>query len=259
MEFKVLGCSGSEAPGVHPCSFMLGDTILFDAGSAARLLSIETQRNLKTIYLTHAHLDHTKDLVFMGENVFDPLRHTITLSAHKKVLAAIHKHLFNGVIWPDFTKLPTPQRPVFRFVPITAGSIMTIENVSADPVTVEACEVNHPGPTMGYLISGPKNRLLYTGDTGPTEAIWQLAAERQVDHILLETSLPNRLVSLAMRARHLTTDLLKEELQKIDNPRVKIHIYHLKAPYQEEVERELAEVSDGRIRLLRAGGSFSIA
>ena len=50
MLLRVLGCSGSEAPGQHHCSFLIDETVLLDMGCAASELSIEKQYGITDIF-----------------------------------------------------------------------------------------------------------------------------------------------------------------------------------------------------------------
>ena len=264
IHFKVLGCSGSEVHGVHPCSFLLGDSVLFDAGSAATCLTLDQQNKVDTIFLSHSHLDHVKDLAFIAENVFGKRQHPIEVCAAPAVLQAIREHLFNAKIWPDFTELPSDNQPVMRFRDIEAKKSIDINSLPGTKTF--AVEVNHPGPTYGYIIEGDKGRVVYVGDTGPTEEIWQVLNELPgVDHVLLETTFPNRLGSLANVSQHLTVEMMAEEMKKLKHSEATFHIYHTKLPYHEEVLRELHEcfgdqfADNGKVRLLKPGDSFEIA
>ena len=76
--------------------------------------------------------------------------------------------------------------------------------------------------------------------------------------MLIETSFPNRLDSLANAAQHLTPALLQEELKKIKGENLAIHVYHIKVPYFEEVKKEVAALDDSRIHVLADGTTFTI-
>ena len=258
INLKVLGCSGSETSEERPCSFLLGDSVLLDAGSVARALPIEAQRKIRAIYLTHCHLDHIKDLAFLAENVFNGLDQTITIFAHADVITAIRTHFLNNVIWPDFSALPSSKTPLFAYQPVTLGEDRPF--IGLDGVQFEAVQVNHPGPTVGYLVKGQKNTVAYVGDTGPTEAIWQ-AMNRcdNLSDVFLECSFPNEFEHLANKSLHLTSAMLPAELDKLQAKDVRIHIYHLKAPYRQRIEREIAELNNPRLRILAAGDEFQIS
>ena len=47
------------------------------------------------------------------------------MHALPETLTALRQHIFNGVIWPDFTRLPSAEHPVLEFLPFgdrTVGS-----------------------------------------------------------------------------------------------------------------------------------------
>jgi cAMP phosphodiesterase len=43
-----------------------------------------------------------------------------------ETLAALRAHIFNGVIWPDFTRLPSAEHPMLSLVPIAVGEVLEI-------------------------------------------------------------------------------------------------------------------------------------
>ena len=62
MKIEVLGASGSASKGCRLTSLLINDTIALDAGSLAQTLTIERQEAVRSILLTHSHLDHTLGL-----------------------------------------------------------------------------------------------------------------------------------------------------------------------------------------------------
>ncbi len=58
MKVKVLGCSGSEAIGRMPPGFLVNDAIMPHAGTITAALSIDAQRKITDILISHPHLDH---------------------------------------------------------------------------------------------------------------------------------------------------------------------------------------------------------
>jgi ribonuclease BN (tRNA processing enzyme) len=121
--------------------------------------------------------------------------------------------------------------------------------------TVCAYPVSHTVPAVGYVVSDKKGRsLLYTGDTGPTEAIWQ--AQPGVNAAIVEVSLPNSMAGLALKTGHLTAKLLKKELAKLRVLPEKIFITHPKPQYMGRITKEIEELNDKgkmKIRILKSG------
>jgi len=183
MKVKILGCSGSETIGHKPPGFLVNDTVMLDAGTITAALSIEAQSRITDILISHTHLDHIKSLLFLADNIIGRVKKPVNIRAVPKVIDAIKKHLMNDIIWPDFTKIPTPQNPVLAYKPLLAGAA-----VSVGGLKVKAVPANHPVPAVGFLVSDGKSSFLYSADTGPNEALWKEAARaRNLRAIIVDT------------------------------------------------------------------------
>src|ERR1035437_4423145 len=113
MKLRVLGCSGAELPDFRPPAFLLDDQLLLDAGTIGSVLSEKEQWNIHTIFITHSHLDHIRSIPALADNIIiRNQKHTVSVRSTAEVVAAMQDHLFNDVIWPDFTKIPTDENPV---------------------------------------------------------------------------------------------------------------------------------------------------
>lgn len=253
MNLRVLGCSGSDLPGQHLASFLLEKSILLDAGSVTSALELAEQARIEHIFVTHPHLDHIKDILFLADNLIEFFAgsNRLPLQIHglPDVLDAIATHLLNDTIWPDFTVIPE-KSPVLTYAPMTPGVPVTIGDVS-----IATWPVNHARAASGYVIwkgNGAQN-LAYTGDTGPCDAWWRYCNDLPfpIQNLITEASFPSELESLANASRHLTPKLLRTELAKLQaKPRV--FIYHMKAPFAPKIEEELRqELSGHAYQLLR--------
>jgi len=245
MNLRVLGCSGSDLPGHNLTSFLVNDTVLLDAGTVTSALDLAAQARIEHIFVSHPHLDHIKDILFLADNLIEFFagknRPPLQIHGLPEVLDAIAAHLLNDTIWPDFTVIPE-NSPVLTYAPMTPG-----EPVVLDGLTVATHPVNHAKAASGYVLwedGGAKN-LAYTGDTGPCDAWWRFcdALPFPLRHLITEASFPSDMEALATASKHLTPRLLHAELAKLHaNPEV--HIYHMKAPFaaqiEDELERELA-------------------
>ena len=109
MNIRVLGCSGAIAAGYQTTAFLLDDDVLLDAGTGVGLLSLEALARIDHICLSHSHLDHILGIPLLADAVLR-LRHAagrppVQVHALPETLDALRQHVFNGVIWPDFTRL----------------------------------------------------------------------------------------------------------------------------------------------------------
>ena len=250
MQLKVLGSAGSVTPEGQTCSFLVGERMVFEMGSAASVLSIAAQCRIDDVFLTHAHLDHVKDLAFLAENVFGGRDVPVNVRGLPATLETFANHIMNGAVWPDFTALPSPENPTLRYVPVEPG-----RTIKVGGLRVTAVEVNHPGGCVAYVLDSGAGALVLCGDTGPTDALWQFVNEAgaQVRGIMIETSFPDRLHALADVSGHLTPALLGAELCKLDRRDIPVHICHIKAPTRDETVAELAALGDERVRVLEPG------
>jgi ribonuclease BN (tRNA processing enzyme) len=111
-----------------------------------------------------------------------------------------------------------------------------------------------------FLINGPRGSLLYSGDTGPTTHLWDvLNALPPVDLLLLEVSFPNRELTLATLSGHHTpatalADLKKYRALSVTN----VVFYHIKAPFEAAVEREVARLRGLHAEVARLGERYRI-
>ncbi len=254
MRVKVLGCSGSEAIGHNPPGFLVNDTVMLDAGTITGALNIEAQSRITDVFISHTHLDHIKSVLFLADNLVGRVKRPVNVRSLPSVIEAIRKHLMNGLIWPDFTKIPTPRAPVVAYRPFAA-----MRPVKVGALTVKAVPMNHPVPAVGFLVSDGKSSFLYTADTGPHEAIWKEAAKaRNLRGIIVDTSFPNSMDRVAGLSGHFTpgqlaTDLTKAEVGKS----VPIYIYHIKPVHKKRVIAELRAMGRKNVKVLQEGKTYN--
>jgi ribonuclease BN (tRNA processing enzyme) len=122
MQIQVLGCGGGESSGTQLTALRINERLALDAGSLTRVLSVEEQLELRTVVLSHSHIDHTNGLPFFVENVYGVTDSPIDIYASQATIAAVRNHLFNSTTWPDFSHLPNANHPSIRFHELEAGS-----------------------------------------------------------------------------------------------------------------------------------------
>ena len=127
MKIQVLGAHGGALPGCAPCGFLIDDTVLLEAGTAASVLSLEAQRRIRHVLVSHIHMEHVETLAYLADNLFTPEgREPVSLVSVPEVLEDLRRHFFNDRLWPDFTRIPDPDRPVFTYRPLREGEATAV-------------------------------------------------------------------------------------------------------------------------------------
>lgn len=252
MKLRILGSAGAELPDFRPPAFLLDDQLLLDAGTIGSVLGEEEQWKIHTIFITHSHLDHIRSIPALADNIIiKNQQHTVSVQSSAEVIEALQNHLFNNIIWPDFTKIPSAESPVIRFT-----SIVPYHEYIVKEYRVTAIPVNHTVPTVGYVVKSAGKTLVYTGDTGPTEEIWKYCSG--ADALIVEVSFPNAMQDLAELTKHMTASMLVEELGKIDVLPKRILITHPKPQYYDTIRTEVEQLAIAGVELLRDGSIYEI-
>ena len=252
MILRVLGSAGAELPDFRPPAFLLDNQLLLDGGTIGSVLTEEEQWKIHTIFITHSHLDHIRSIPALADNIIIKNQlHTVSVQSTSDVISALQNHLFNNIIWPDFTKIPTTENPVLEFTTITPYQEYRIKDY-----VITAIPVNHTVPTVGYLVESGGKKLVYTGDTGPTEEIWMYCSG--ADALIVEVSFPDSMQDLAQLTKHLTASMLVTELSKIKVLPKRILITHPKPQYYDIIRKEVEGLAITGLELLHDGSVYDI-
>lgn len=237
MKLRVLGCSGGIG-GRHlrTTSFLVDHDILIDAGTGVAELSLAELAAIDHVFLTHAHLDHTLALPLLIDAVAGRRDTPLMVHGITEVLEALRQHIFNWAIWPDFTKLPDEANPFVHFVPICIGAVVNINNRK-----ITALPVNHTVPAVGYCLDSGKASLVFSGDTGPSDAFWQAVQNvPSLRYLLIECAFSNQECDLAEISKHMCPRLLAAELRRLNRP-CELFVTHLKPG---DIERTMLEIEN---------------
>jgi ribonuclease BN (tRNA processing enzyme) len=116
MRLRVLGCHGGETPRHRTTCFLIDERITIDAGAVCRSLSLDEQVRLDHMLISHSHMDHVKDLALLADQVVGQRKEPIVLHCGPETAETLAASYFNNYLWPDFTRIPSPQNPVMRIV-----------------------------------------------------------------------------------------------------------------------------------------------
>jgi ribonuclease BN (tRNA processing enzyme) len=235
MKVQVLGASGGIGGPARTTSLLIDDDILIDAGTGLGELSLEAMQRIDHVFLTHSHLDHLACLPFMMDSVGAARGKPIVVHAQQATLDGLRAHLFNGVLWPDFSVIPSAEAPFMRYETLAPGSeaVIGARRLRSIPVT-------HAVPAVGYLVRGAKGSVAFTGDTTTTEEFWRvLNACDDLKHVIIEASFLDKDEYLARISKHLCPSMTAQEIRKL-KPGPQIHITHLMPGAEDEIMAEIA-------------------
>jgi 3',5'-cyclic-nucleotide phosphodiesterase len=254
VELRVIGCHGGETPKHRTSAFLVDDILAIDAGSLTSGLEIADQLKLEAALVSHAHLDHVRDLATIADTRCQLRAKPLVVGGTPETIAALKKHFFNNVLWPDFSQIPTDGGPTLRFVEMPPE-----EHVRIGRYNVRAVTVSHTIDSAGFVVeSEGEGAIAYSGDTGPTDRFWQvLDALPDLRALLMEVSFPDREARLATVSGHHTPATLAVDLRKYKAPRdLPTMLYHIKPVFQAEVERECAALAGLNLHVLGLGDHF---
>ena len=193
MELVVLGCHGGETPKHRTSSFLVDEHLAIDAGAVTSMLSLEDQKKIRHVLVSHSHMDHVRDLATLADNRCQQAGPPIEIVGTPETIGTLQRYFFNDKLWPDFSKILTPEGPTVRFRQVAAEESIEVGNYRVTPVLV-----NHTVETAAFILRGPSGSLAYSGDTGPTDRLWQLLeGVEDLRALLMEVSFPNEQHCLA--------------------------------------------------------------
>lgn len=250
MQLRVVGCHGGETPKHRTCAFLLDERLAIDAGSLTSGLDLKLQSQLEAVLVSHAHLDHIRDLATIADNRAQLGSKPLTVVGTKATIGILKKHFFNGILWPDFTAIPSKNTPTIVYKTLALERRTEISGYG-----VTAIAVTHTIDTNAYIIDKNGASVAYSGDTGPTDRLWKVLNEvKDLRALLMEVSFPNEEQRLATLSGHHTPQTLLPDLKKYKSPKdLPTLLYHIKPPFQSIVEKQCAKLKGAELTILTLG------
>ncbi len=263
MKVRVLGCSGAIARDCRTTSFLIDGQILVDAGTGVGDLTLAEMAAIDGVFLSHSHLDHVAALPLMVDAVASQRKSPLDIYALAGTIAALKAHIFNDVIWPDFSRIPSVQAPFIRFIEIAIG-----QKINLFGKTIEVLPATHTVPAAGFAVHAGAGNWIFTGDTERNAALWAHINQLPVSMLVIETAFSNREKDLAKKSLHLSPHSLAQELDCIaKGVHFPIYITHTKPAETEMIMAEIQRFDQTQpfgagvthdIRWLRAGQEFDL-
>jgi ribonuclease BN (tRNA processing enzyme) len=254
MQIKILGCSGGIGGHLRTTSFLVDDDILIDAGSGLGDLPLNQMTGIRHIFLTHSHMDHILALPLLADSMFGIHDEPIVVHALEKTIKALKAHIFNWVIWPDFSELPNRDRPCIRFNAMTPGDFIMIRRRKIDMIPV-----NHTVPGVGYCVSDQRNTVAFSGDTTTNDSLWEHLNEYpDLDLLFVESAFANHDLDISRVSKHYCPQLLAEDIKKLKH-HPQIWLTHFKPGEEDLIYKECVEaLPDFSVNRLSGGELFKL-
>jgi cAMP phosphodiesterase len=234
---------------------LIDDDVLIDAGTGIGDLALRDLGSIRHVFLTHAHLDHVAGLPMLVDCVFDEnFEIPLTVYAREETLRAVQEHLFNDVIWPDFSKLPSPDNPMLRYSVCSPGDTVTIGHRD-----FYAVDVMHSVPSLGFTVQNSGGVFAVSGDTKTNQTLWPVLNRcDDLKVLVIEVSFPDEMETLAAKAGHYCPKTLTDDL-KLLRHEPEIWLTGMK-PGQEELilEQVISAAPDMNIRMLSRGTVLTV-
>jgi 3',5'-cyclic-nucleotide phosphodiesterase len=247
MRLKVLGAYGAADASHNLTGYLIDDRIAVDAGTLTSKLTLAQQARIESIFITHAHADHIRDLPHLIVNRFHLNAPPLNLVASAEVMQILAEHVFNGQVWPDFEHLISPDsgKP-----PVAYRALHSGKRTRVGDVYFTAVPVTHSVSASGTVIEMDSGAIAFTGDTATTDQIWKKANKAEgLLAIVTEASFPNDFRTLAVESGHMTPEMFEGELGKVDRD-IPVYASHRKIPFDRKIESEIRNIRDRRARVL---------
>lgn len=254
MQIKILGWSGGIGESLRTTTFMIDDDVLIDTGTGLGDLPLNQMTGIRHIFLTHSHMDHIAGLPLLADSMFGIHDDPIVVHAQEKTIKALKVHIFNWVIWPDFSELPNKDRPCIRFEVMNPGEKITIRHRE-----FEMIPVNHTVPGVGYCVADHRSIVGFSGDTTTNDTLWErLNDYDRLDMLFVEAAFANYDLEICRISKHYCPSLLAEDLKKLKH-QPKIWLTHFKPGEEDKIYEEcLASIEGFSVNRLTGGEVFKL-
>lgn len=239
-QIKILGASGTKAPGHGTSAFFLNSKNVIDAGNLLRPLK-EASIDIQNIWLTHSHLDHISDIAYILDNYFSDRTATLNIIGLPETLKAIRENFLNDAIWPDFSKIPLVKTDAMaiKYMEIELGKVYGLGNGEF----IEAFPTDHTVASCGYIYTKDDSSVLITADTLDMTNVFEIIETRSdINSVVFECSFPSSMESLAISSKHLTPKLLFKAMEELKRDDFNCFINHIKPAYINTITNEIEKM-----------------
>lgn len=233
---EFLGTSGTKTAAAATTCLRVSTTCVIDAGNLIEGMG-EDLFLIEHIFLTHSHLDHIIDIAFMADLFVTQKKSPLKIYGLKETLNNLRNFIFNHQIWPNFEEINLIQQDAktLEFIEIIPDQSYPIDTIVLTPF-----KTNHTDGSCGYVIEQNGNAIMFTSDTYRCKRIWEIMEERPHIHTLVvDVSFPSSYHKLASDSKHMTPEILAQELAGCKRQDFKVFPIHLKSMFETTIISEL--------------------
>lgn len=254
ISLRLLGCNGGIG-GIErqTTCYLLGDSVLVDAGTGLGTLPLDEMLRIDHVVLTHAHLDHIACLPLLVDSVAGQRDKPVQVWALPEVIDILSAHVFNDKIWPDFTQIPSAVEPFMKLNPLPGP--LEIAGMRITPLPAR-----HGIPACGLRVQKDSAAIAFSGDTADCEDFWKVVEQdKALKAVIVECSYPAAQSKLASLSMHMDASGLAPRLAALA-PEVAAVVIHRKPGLEDAIASELRDQLPGRdLRLPRPGDSYQFS
>ena len=251
---RILGCTAGAIRGLRSTALLVNQETLIDCGSGAGDLTLEEMAAVRQVLLTHVHLDHTMFLPLLADATLMSRSKPLDVYALPETLQALRQHLFNGVLWPDYTSQPNPAAPYIRLIPIRLG-----ETVALSGCRYTALPARHSIPAVGYWLDAGSGSLAFSGDSGDCPEFWEAVnAIGNLRYVMMETTLRDEDAAAAERGGHTTPKQLARNVTRLQRA-AELLVTHIDPDKRDAVHAQVRAALGGRtVHFVERGDVYSL-
>lgn len=252
MQIKILGWAGGIGANLRTTSFLIDDDLLIDAGTGLGDMPLNQMTGIRRIFLTHSHMDHVVGLPLLADSMYGIHDEPVVVYAQQQTIEALKSHIFNWIIWPDFSELPSKENSSIKFEVMNPGDKVNIRSRE-----IEMIQVNHTVPGVGFCISDDQATVAFSGDTTTNDNLWEvLNGYDNIDLLFVEAAFPDNELEISKISKHYCPRLLGEDVLKMKH-RPDIWLTHFKPGDEELIYQQcVAAMPDFNVHQLKGGEIF---
>ncbi len=251
MKIRILPSCPAAPDQMYLTTFVVEDRIAIDAGCLGIAGGPAEESDVAHVFLTHSHADHIGSLPLHVEERYDRTQRPVHIHGHSHSIDCLREDVFNDRVWPNLIRLRTEEQQYLELHALESEKPVEVDGIRVTPVAVD-----HIVPTFGYVLEDEAGSVVFGGDSGPTDRIWEVASSRpDLRAAFIEVSFPDRLAKHAALTKHLTPSLVAAEIEKLPAT-AQVVAVHIKPAYRSEVVAELESLGLARLRIGAGGREY---